>query len=323
MRVFVTGGSGYIGSVACRLLRQSGHSVAVYDDFVLGHREALADDVTVFQADLRDSAALKEAIADYGPDAVMHFGALALVGESMAEPERYFSVNVVGGQNLLNAMVANGVKRLIFSSTCATYGIPDSLPITEATPQHPVNPYGESKRMFERMIYWYAQRHGLITTIFRYFNAAGAWDELGEHHEPETHLIPNVLKVAMGQTECVEVFGADYETPDGTCLRDYVHVRDLATAHLLALERAVEGCFNLSTGEPVSVKEVIDTAERVTKVKIPRVFRPRRHGDPPILYAQAALAATQLGWSPVHSDLGNILESAWKWHSEHPNGYAG
>jgi UDP-glucose 4-epimerase len=323
MKVLLTGGAGYIGSMCGRRLVEAGHEIAVFDNFSLGHREALASGVRVYVGDLRDAPVIEQAVGDFQPDAVMHFAALALVGESMQDPGRYFAVNVSGGLNLLQAMARQGVKRLVFSSTCATYGVPDELPIRETTPQVPINPYGESKLMFERMIRWYAELHGMSFTVFRYFNAAGAWGELGEDHEPETHLIPNVIRVLLGQKEHLEVLGNDYPTPDGTCLRDYIHVRDLAEAHLLAVESDESGFFNLGTGTPSSVLEVVRACERASGRSVRMEFRPRRAGDPPSLYAAAERARTVFGWQPRHSDMDAIARSAWEWHVAHPHGYGG
>jgi UDP-glucose 4-epimerase len=321
MKVLLTGGAGYIGSVCGRRLSEAGHEIAVFDNFSLGHRAAVVPGTVVFEGDLQDAAAVERALAGFQPDVVMHFAALALVGESMQVPESYFSVNVGGGLNLLRAMLRQGVRRLVFSSTCATYGVPESLPIRETTPQVPINPYGESKLMFERMIRWFAELHGMSYAVFRYFNAGGAWGDLGEDHEPETHLIPNVIRVLLGQKEFLEVFGRDYQTPDGTCLRDYIHVRDLAEAHLLAVEKAVDGFFNLGTGSPTSVLEVVQACERASGKRARLEYRPRRAGDPPSLFAAADPAREILGWVPRHSGMDEIARSAWEWHSRHPHGY--
>jgi UDP-glucose 4-epimerase len=321
MRVLLTGGAGYIGSMCARRLIEAGHEVAVFDNFSLGHRGALSKEVRVFEGDLLRDGEIGDAVDAFRPEVVMHFAALALVGESMNEPGRYFSTNVSGGLNLLQAMLRARVGRLVFSSTCATYGIPDVLPISETTPQRPVNPYGESKLMFEGMIRWFAEVHGLSYAVFRYFNAAGAWNELGEHHEPETHLIPNVIRVLLGQKECLEVFGSDYPTPDGTCLRDYIHVRDLAEAHLLAAESEANGFFNLGTGTPTSVMEVVRACERASGRTVKVAYRPRRAGDPPSLFAVADRARDVFGWVPKHSGMDEIAASAWEWYLRHPQGY--
>lgn len=321
MKILLTGGAGYIGSMCARRLVDAGHSIAVFDDFSLGHRAAVASGARVYEGSLMHAGTIEAAIGEFEPEVVMHFAALALVGESMTDPGKYFTTNVSGGLNLLNAMVKAEVGRLVFSSTCATYGIPDELPISEATPQRPVNPYGESKLMFEAMIRWFAELKGLSYTVFRYFNAAGAWDELGEHHDPETHLIPNVFRVLLGQRDRLEIFGNDYPTPDGTCLRDYIHVRDLAEAHLLAAESDVSGFFNLGTGQPTSVLEVVKACERASGGTVSMEYRARRAGDPPSLYATADRARDTFGWVPKHSGIDAIASSAWEWHRRHPEGY--
>jgi len=255
------------------------------------------------------------------PEAILHFAANALVGESMAQPGKYFRNNVASGLNLLDAAVAVGVNKFVFSSTCATFGLPAQVPITEDLPQHPVNPYGESKLMFEKILTWYRRIHGLEFVAFRYFNAAGASNKLGEHHRVETHLIPNILKVPLGQSPHCEVFGTDYPTPDGTCIRDYIHVIDLADAHIRAMQPGSEGFFNLGSGQGYSVREVIHCCEEVTGQNIPVVERPRRAGDPPRLVAAADRARAVLGWTPRRSGLRDIVQSAWDWHRAHPAGY--
>ncbi len=315
MHILVTGGSGYIGSVVVKRLIERGHEVTVFDDLVRGHRRNVPSEAKLVVGDLRDAAAIRKAMGDARPDAVMHFAAYALVGESMADPTMYFANNVKGGVNLLEAMEAAGCGRLIFSSSCATYGVPDALPIEETTPQRPTNPYGQSKLMFEQMAGWLAQTKGFRPTFLRYFNAAGAVGELGEDHEPETHIIPNILKVAAGKKPFVEIYGDDYPTPDGTCIRDYVHLEDLASAHLLALERDATGAFNLGTGKGASVKELVEACRRVTGHPIPAKVLPRRPGDPPALYASGAKARAELGWNPVHSDVETIVRDAWAFHS--------
>ena len=254
-------------------------------------------------------------------EAVVHFAAHALVGESMTNPGKYFGNNVGNGVKLLNAAVATGVRKFVFSSTCATYGPPDQVPITEDTPQRPINPYGESKLMFERILDWYHRLHGLEFVAFRYFNAAGASARFGEHHRIETHLIPNVLRVALGQAAHCDVYGTDYPTPDGTCIRDYIHIADLASAHLLALPPGRTGFFNLGNGDGYSVRDVIATCEKISGRKIPCVEKPRRPGDPPRLIAAAAKARRELGWQPRFPKLEDIVATAWAWHSRHPHGY--
>lgn len=315
MKVFVTGGSGYIGSVVVKRLLDRGIATTVFDDLARGHRRNVPPHARLIVGDLRDSDSISAAMREVKPDAVMHFAAYALVGESMSDPMMYFTNNVKGGINLLEAMMENGCNRLIFSSSCATYGIPDNLPIEETAPQRPTNPYGQSKLMFEQMANWLAQTKGFKPTFLRYFNAAGAVGELGEDHDPETHIIPNILKVATGEKQFVEIFGDDYPTPDGTCIRDYVHLEDLASAHLLALEKDAAGAFNLGTGNGVSVKELLTTCRNVTEHPIPAHILPRRPGDPPALFASGAKARAELGWKPTHSDIDTIVRDAWAFHS--------
>ncbi|MFM7816702.1 MAG: UDP-glucose 4-epimerase GalE, partial [Verrucomicrobiota bacterium] len=275
MKVFVTGGAGYIGSVFVETLCDAGHEVTVFDNLSEGHRGAVDPRAKFVLADLNDRNAVLAAVRDSGAEAVVHFAANALVGESMTNPSKYFRNNVAGGLNLADAAVAAGVRKFIFSSTCATYGPPDRVPMDESLPQRPINPYGESKLMFESVLRWYRELHGLEVVIFRYFNAAGASEQFGEHHRIETHLIPNVLKVALGQASQVSIFGTDYPTPDGTCIRAYTHIADLAQAHMLALQPGKSGVFNLGNGEGFSVREVIATCERISGAKIPVVEQPR------------------------------------------------
>lgn len=319
-KIFVTGASGYIGSVVVKRLLERDYDVTVFDNLERGHRCNVPPEATLIVGDLRDANAIHAAMGAIKPDAVMHFAAYALVGESMADPMMYFTNNVKGGINLLEAMEEVGCKRIIFSSTCATYGVPDTLPIEEDMPQCPTNPYGQSKLMFEQMLIWMRDTKGFKPTFLRYFNAAGAVDELGEDHEPETHIIPNVLKVALGQRENVKVFGTDYPTPDGTCVRDYIHLEDLASAHILALEKEALGAFNLGTGQGISVKEIVDTCREVTGHPIPVDYSPRRPGDPPSLYASGRKAREVMGWNPTHSDIKTIIRDAWAFHQAHPNG---
>ena len=321
MKILLTGGSGYIGSVTTELLCDDGHAVTVFDNLERGHREAVDPRARLIVGDLRDPQPIRDAMRDLKPDAVVHFAAYALVGESMQEPLKYFENNVGGGLHLLDAMLRTGVKKIIFSSTCATYGQPDVLPMTEALPQRPTNPYGESKLMFETALRWEQARRGIQPTFLRYFNACGATEKYGEDHEPETHLIPNVLKVALGQAPAVPVFGDDYDTPDGTCIRDYIHIVDLARAHILALEKDVSGPFNLGTGTGFSVQQVIETCRAVTGHPIPADMSPRRPGDPAGLVAGADKAKDVLGWKPRYPDLKTIVQHAWNWHRAHPRGY--
>ena len=321
MKILLTGGSGYIGSVTTELLCDDGHAVTVFDNLERGHAEAVDPRARLVVGDLREPQPIRDVLRDLLPDAVVHFAAYALVGESMQEPLKYFENNVGGGLNLLDALLRAGVPKIIFSSTCATYGQPETMPMTEALPQRPTNPYGESKLMFETALRWEQARRGIQPTFLRYFNACGATEKYGEDHEPETHLIPNVLKVALGQAPAVPVFGDDYATPDGTCIRDYIHIADLARAHILALEKDVAGPFNLGTGTGFSVKQVVETCREVTGHAIPVALSPRRPGDPAGLVAGADKAKDVLGWKPRYPDLKTIVQHAWNWHRAHPRGY--
>jgi len=322
MKLFVAGGAGYIGSIFVEEALDAGHTVAVYDNFSEGHRGAVDPRAQFVEADLNDQARTLQALQQAQAEVIVHFAANALVGESMVDPGKYFGNNVGNGVKLLNAAVAAGVRKFVFSSTCATYGPPERVPISEDLPQRPINPYGESKLMFERILGWYRQIHGLEFVAFRYFNAAGASPRFGEHHRVETHLIPNVLKVALGQAPHCEIYGADYPTPDGTCIRDYIHVVDLAQAHLLALRAGTSGCYNLGNGDGYSVREVIQTCERIAGKPIRALEKPRRPGDPPRLVAAADKARRELGWNPKVPKLEQIVETAWAWHRNHPQGYA-
>ena len=321
MKVLVTGGAGYIGSICVEEMLNAGFQVAVFDSLVEGHRSAIDSRAEFVQGDLGDRDFIFKTMARVKPDAVMHFAAFALVGESMTNPSKYFLNNVANGINLIDAMVAAGVKKFVFSSTCATYGIPEKVPMDERLPQKPINPYGQSKLMFEQVLKWYDQIHGLVHVNLRYFNAAGASVQFGEDHRIETHLIPAVLKVALGQKEQVDIFGDKHTTPDGTCIRDFIHIVDLAAAHILALGRETSSVYNLGTGEGYSVQQVIDVARKVTGHPIPAVIKDARAGDPPRLVASAHKAQKELGWKPKYNRLQPIIESAWKWHSAHPNGY--
>ena len=322
MNLFVTGGAGYIGSVFVEEALNAGHQVTVYDNLSEGHRAAVDGRATFLQAELSDEAKILEALRQSKAEAIVHFAANALVGESMTNPGKYFGNNVGNGVKLLNATVAAGVRKFVFSSTCATYGPPDRIPMTEDLPQRPINPYGESKVMFEKILGWHQQLHGLEFVALRYFNAAGASGKFGEHHRVETHLIPNVLKVALGQAAQCEIFGTDYPTPDGTCIRDYIHIVDLAQAHLLALPPGKRGFYNLGNGDGYSVREVIQTCEAVTGQKLKAVEQPRRPGDPPRLVASAEKARRELDWQPKFPKLEQIVSTAWEWHRKHPHGYA-
>jgi UDP-glucose 4-epimerase len=322
MRIFVTGGAGYIGSVTTELLLDRGHEVVVFDNLERGHRMAVDRRAQFIEGDLRDRARIDEAVLGVRPDAVMHFAAYALVGESMQNPLMYFRNNVQSGIHLLDAMRAADVKKIVFSSTCATYGQPEKLPMTEDTPQRPTNPYGESKLMFEKMLRWCGELYGMNWVALRYFNAAGATKKFGEDHTPESHIIPNVLNVALGKSDKVMIFGDDYDTPDGTCIRDYIHIADLAEAHIIALEGQHKGAYNLGTGHGFSVKELIDTARQITGHPIKAEVSPRRPGDPARLVAAADKAKKELGWTPKYPDLKTIIQHAWDWHKAHPKGYA-
>ena len=321
MKILVTGGAGYIGSVCVEDLLNRGHAVTVFDNLTEGHRKAVDQRAKFVQGDLADKSSVSSLIGAEQPEAVMHFAAKALVGESMQNPYKYFFNNVSCGLNLLDAMVEHGVKRFVFSSTCATYGIPEIVPIDEQAAQRPVNPYGESKLIFEKILRWYDQIHGVVFAALRYFNAAGATEAFGEDHRIETHLIPCVLQVPLGKREQAQVFGTDYSTPDGSCIRDYIHVADLAQAHALALEVKESGFFNLGIGGGVSVLEVIEACRKITGKHIPIVTQARRPGDPPRLIASAQKAREVLGWRPQYEQIEDIVSSAWSWHLRHPNGY--
>ena len=310
MRILVVGGAGYIGSVCSELLLNEGHAVAIFDNLSEGHRAAIDSRAQFFQGDLSEPAKIKSVFAESKPEAVMHFAAHALVGESMQNPSKYFRNNVANGLNLLDAMIAADVRSFVFSSTCAIFGPPDRLPIDETLPPRPINPYGESKLAFEKILRWFDQIHGLQFVSLRYFNAAGASEKFGEDHRIETHLIPNVLKVALGEKPRVEIFGTDYDTSDGTCIRDYIHILDLARAHILALGAKKSEFYNLGTGGGSSVREVIDAAGKVTGRKIGVVEKPRRPGDPPRLIASSEKIKGELGWKPQFQNLESIIESA-------------
>jgi UDP-glucose 4-epimerase len=321
VNIFVTGGAGYIGSVCVEELLDAGHDVTVYDNLSEGHRSAVDNRAVFILARLSDVESITEAVRAANAEAIVHFAGNTLVGESMTNPAKYFRNNVCNGLKLLDAAVAAGVKKFVFSSTCATYGPPDRVPMTEDLPQRPINPYGESKLMFEKMLQWYHEIHGLEFVAFRYFNAAGASEKFGEHHRVETHLIPHILRVPLGQAPHVEIYGTDYPTPDGTCVRDYIHIIDLAQAHMLALQPGRQGFYNLGNGDGYSVREVINVCEKVVGRPIPTVEKPRRPGDPPKLVASAAKAIRDLGWKPEYPKLEQIISDAWRWHQAHPTGY--
>ncbi len=355
MKVLVTGGAGYIGSVVTEELLADGHEVVVYDSLYKGHREAVAKGATFVHADLAAAATLRETLSAHQIEAVVHMAADSLVGESCTHPAKYYRNNVVNGLILLDAMRAAEVQRIVFSSTCATYGQPDQQPIEETAPNLPTNPYGQSKLAFEQAMRWYAEAYGLRSASLRYFNAAGASENCGEDHAEETHIIPIALEVAAGKREFVEVYGDDYPTPDGTCVRDYIHVIDLARAHLLALkaladsepgaiarlqgpeagnlvgvgrsDRAQDSAmhsriYNLGCGgDGYSVSEVLQTAREVTGKDIPARVGPRRAGDPAVLIGSSEKIKSELGWKPEFQNLRVIVESAWRWMQAHPNGY--
>jgi UDP-glucose 4-epimerase len=322
MNVFVTGGAGYIGSVCVEELLNAGHSVTVFDNLTEGHRSAVDKRAKFILGDFNDRDLIHSTLKSVAPEAVIHFAANALVGESMTNPSKYFRNNVGGGLNLIDAAVAAGVRKFVFSSTCATYGPPDRVPMDETLPQRPINPYGESKLMFEKILLWYRELHGLDFVAFRYFNAAGASAQFGEHHRIETHLIPNVLQVALGRKTHCEIYGTDYPTPDGTCIRDYIHIADLAQAHILALQPGKSGFYNLGNGEGFSVRQVIDVCARISGKSIPTIEKPRRAGDPPRLVAAATRAFDDLGWRPKYPKIEDIVATAWDWHVRNPDGYA-
>jgi UDP-glucose 4-epimerase len=321
MRIFVVGGAGYIGSVCAELLLDEGHEVVIFDNLTEGHRRAVDSRASFIQGELADRARIQAVLSTACPDAVMHFAANALVAESMRDPSKYFRNNICNGLNLLDAMIATRVWRIVFSSTCAIFGPPERVPIEETTPARPINPYGESKLAFEKILEWYDRIHGLKFVSLRYFNAAGATKNFGEDHRQETHLIPNVLKVALGQKPNVEIYGTDYETPDGTCVRDYIHIVDLARAHILALGSPSSAFYNLGTGGGSSVREVVAACAKVTGRKIATIEKPRRPGDPPRLVASSEKIKSELGWRPEFQSLEAIIESAWKWHEKFPHGY--
>jgi len=323
MKVVVTGGAGYIGSITVEQLIATGADVVVFDDLSLGHREAVHPEATLVDGDLADRAAVDACLAEHAPDAVMHFASRSQVGESMRAPFLYIGDNVRNGLNLIESMVEHRVSRFILSSTAALFAEPTKIPIDEQERIVPGSPYGESKHILERILHWAAQVHGMRYAFLRYFNAAGASAERGEHHDPETHLIPLVLQVAQGRRAAISVFGDDYPTPDGTCLRDYVHVIDLAQAHILALGALEERSrvYNLGNGTGFSVMQVIETARSVTGHPIPHVVADRRPGDPPALSADATKIKAELGWSPRYPTLEAIVQTAWDWHRTHPRGY--
>ena len=323
MRVLVTGGGGYIGSVAVERLIDRGYDVTVLDNFYRGHRAAIHPKAAIENVDIRDGNAVRGAINRSGAEAIMHFAALTIVPESVRQPGEYFATNTSGGLHMLEAARDSGITRFVFSSTAAVYGEPDAVPIPEDAPKRPISPYGQSKWMLEQMLESFANQHGVNHAIFRYFNVAGASMERGEDHDPETHLIPVALKTLMGQREKFTVFGTDYETPDGTAIRDYVHVVDLVDAHIAAVENLDEplGAMNLGTAQGFSVQQIVDAVQEVTGRELPVSYGPRREGDPAVLIADSSRARELLGWSPSNSTLERMIGSAWDWFQRFPEGY--
>jgi len=327
MKVLVAGGAGYIGSHCVRQLRAAGHEPVVLDNFAYGHRAAVPEGVKLHDASLADAAALDRIFQAERLDLVMHFAAFCYVGESVTTPLKYYLNNVAATLTLLDAMARHGVRKFVFSSTCATYGVPARLPLTEDMPQAPINPYGQTKLDVENALKALAHGQGLSFAAFRYFNAAGAAEDgsIGEDHDPETHLIPLAIGAAQGIRPALQVFGTDYPTPDKTCLRDYVHVDDLSRAHIAVFDRLAKPgtalFYNLGTGTPTSVLQVIQAVEKVTRLKVSVKYAPRREGDPPALYANADKARLELGWKPKFMSIEPIVETAWRWHSQRPKGY--
>ena len=325
MNVLVTGAAGYIGSVVSREIIREGNFVVAFDNLASGHRQAISLEAKFVHGDLADRDKLDDLFRRYRIDVVIHLAAESIVTRSTIDPGRFFHVNITCGLNLLEAMIKIGVFRFIFSSTAAVYGNPEKHPINENDPKRPINPYGESKLMFERILHWYGRAYGLKFISLRYFNAAGASEDLGEDHNPETHLIPNVLKVALGQKKQIHVFGTDYSTKDGSCIRDYVHVLDIAKAHTIPLKfpekNEVNKAYNLGNSKGYSVFEVIETARKITGKEIQTKLCPRRQGDPAVLVANSNLAESELGWQPEFSNLETIIESAWQWQKTHQHGY--
>lgn len=323
MKILVTGGAGYIGSVATEVLVAAGHEVTVFDNLQQGHAEAVHPGARLVVGDLASPEMIETALREFGPEAVMHFAANSLVGQSMQEPLLYLQDNVANALNLLRAMDRTGVRKIIFSSTANLFASPEAIPITEAERIVPGSPYGESKAIIERVLHWLSLTRGLSYACLRYFNAAGATPERGEHHTPELHLIPLVLQVALGQRRVITVFGGDYPTPDGTCIRDYIHVADLVDAHIRALGALERGncTYNLGNGRGFSVREVIAAAREITGHEIPTRMAQRRPGDPAILVAGSERIRRELGWQPRFENIASILETAWNWHRQHPQGY--
>ena len=328
MNVLVVGGAGYIGSHCVRQLVAVGHRPVVLDNLVFGHRSAVCAKIPFYDADLGNQEIVGQILRDESIELVMHFAAFAYVGESVTEPRKYYENNFVATLRLLETMLDNGVNKFVFSSTCATYGEPHSLPIVETLPQAPISPYGQTKLDVENCLKSFANAYGLSFASFRYFNAAGAAEDgtLGEDHQPETHLIPLVIDAATGRRNHIKIFGTDYDTPDGTCLRDYVHVDDLSRAHIAAFEKletpGASHFYNLGTGRPNSVREIIDAVEAVTGLKVPVIEDDRRAGDPPALYADSSKAQNELGWEIKFTEVKDIIETAWRWHQAKPDGFS-
>ena len=319
--IFIAGGAGYIGSACTEYMLNKGYQVTVFDSLVTGHEKVVDKRATFIRGDLADREKLIEIFRNGSFDAVMHFAAFSLVGESMKDPGKYFRNNLANAINLADAAVEGKVQAFVFSSTAATFGEPREIPISETAEQLPINPYGESKLCFEKVLKWYSRIYGLKYVALRYFNAAGATENFGEDHHPESHLIPILLQVAQGKREKAMIFGDDYDTPDGTCIRDYIHILDLAQAHEKALYAPRSGHYNLGTGAGLSVKEILDTARKVTGHPIPADVVPRRPGDPPRLIACSDLAKKELGWKPEFENAGAIIQSVWNWLQKHPDGY--
>ncbi|MBC8078316.1 MAG: UDP-glucose 4-epimerase GalE [Chloroflexales bacterium] len=323
MNVLVTGGAGYIGSAVVEELLADGHTPVVYDNLVAGHPEAVPEGVVLVRGDLHDAPLLEQTLEAHGIEAVIHLAAFLQPNESMTRPGKYFDNNVGGSIALLNAMAAHDVRRFILSSTCATFGNPQRLPIDEDHPQQPISPYGVSKYIIEQMLPWYELAHGIRFSCMRYFNACGATPTRGEDHDPEIHLVPLILHVAMGKRDSIKIYGSDYDTRDGSAIRDYVHISDLGRAHVLALAPLAERSrnFNLGNGDGFTVREVIDAARRVTGHPIPTIEEPRRAGDPPVMIGDSRRARAELGWAPRYPHIEQIIQTAWDWHRTHPNGY--
>ncbi len=327
MKLLITGGTGYVASPVVHELKKLGHEIVVFDNLVYGHKKALPKGIRLIEGDLIRMRTIADLFEQFEPEAVLHFASYTYVGESVEKPEKYFQNNVVGSLNLLCAMRSYGVKKIIFSSSAAVYGQPSKVPITEDFPLQAESPYGEAKIMVERMLHSFDVAYGIKSISLRYFNAAGAdlEHDLGEDHDPETHLIPLVMKAALGKIRELKIYGDDYDTPDGTCVRDYVHIKDLAQAHILALDKLVKGgnstAYNLGNGTGTSVKEIVETARAASGKKIPAKVVARRAGDPPKLIASYEKAKKELSWIPKRSDVKTIIKDAWEWHSKHPNGY--